>query len=337
MQCIPRPSIAMYSSLMVLSLVGNSLLIAIFYRSKRMRTPVHYFIMNMAASDLLIPTFSLPTLIGAAYHDWQWLDAKVLGTILYKLVMVVIGVSFTVSMFSMVAIAVDRFNAVVLPMKPALFSQKTCHRLIIVIWIVSVAVQGYYVEIHCEKEPKNISYLCLFGIIAFVLTLLYSIITFFLSRQKTDLHLASETVKLRATENRKITSMLVIIVIAFYLVWVPHHYYRFQNMDAIDNCSWVWKWIAESLHLFYTVVNFFVFVIFNETFREGCRELLRRKWLCTRCNACPLVSVTPQEHNINDPNLSQQSHDVENHELHGQDNARGKFTSAFLSPKATIL
>ena len=312
-------AIATYSSLMLLSLVGNSLLIAVFYRNKRIRTPIHYFIMNMAASDLLIPTFSLPTLISDVYHDWQWLDGGALGNILCKFVEVVNYVSINVSIFSMIAIAVDRSYAIVFPMKPALFSKRICHRLIIVIWIISVAVQGYYAQTFCEKESENISSLCLFGIIAFVLTLLYSIIIFFLYRQKTDLHLASETVKLRAKENRKVTSMLVIIVVAFYLAWVPFHFYRFQKQDAVDDCSSrVWKSIAETMPLFYTVVNFFVFVIFNETFREGCRQLLCRPWFCTKCNACSLVSVTPQEHHETAPNSCQQSHAVESLELQVQ-------------------
>ena len=56
-------AISMYSSFMVLSLVGNSLLITVFYRNKSLRTPVHCFIMNMTLSDLIIPIISLPTAI----------------------------------------------------------------------------------------------------------------------------------------------------------------------------------------------------------------------------------------------------------------------------------
>ena len=299
--------IATYSSLMMLSLVGNSLLIAVFYRNKSLRTPVHYFIMNMLVSDLIIPTISLPTSISVIYHDWQWMVGGGLGTVLCKFVSAAGFVSFSVSMFSMVAIAIDRFYAIVFVMKPALFSKKTCHRLIIASWIVSVAIQGYNVDaarlelegsnIYCDKGFDKISILCLFAITALVLTLLYSIMIVFLYHQKMDPHLANESVELRAKENRKITLMLVIIVIAFYLVWIPFLVFNLKEEDVVDECYWAWESIAGTLPMFYTVINSLVFVIFIETFREGCRQLLCRPWVCTKCNVCSLASVTPQEHN----------------------------------------
>ena len=299
------------------------LIIVVFFQKRTLRTPVHYFIMNMALSDLLISTISLPTLIGVAYYDFKWLVNGVLGAFLCKFAVIAVNVAIAVSVFSMLAIAVDRFNAIVLPLKPALFSQKTCHRLIIVVWIVSMTIQGYYFdasglvwkgnEIYCEPGLEKISSMCLFGVTAFILTMLYSIMILFLYCQRTDLHLASESVKLRAKENRKITSMLVIIMVAFYLVWVPFYVYYFKGKYVIDGCSWTR--VAEILPLFYVVINFVVFVIFNETFREGCRQLLCRPWFCTKCNACSLASAASQKHNNIDPNSIQQNHTVEILEL----------------------
>ena len=246
------------------------------------------------------------SLIGA-YHA---------STIFCKFWTIIVCVSIAVSVFSMVAIAVDRFYAIVFPMKPALFSKKTCRRLIIIIWIVSVVTEGFYFEMYCDECFQKISFLLLFGITAFVLTVLYSIIIVFLYRQKMDLHLASETVRLRAKENRKITSMLVLMVIAFYLVWIPFHVYNFQEKDVVNHCSWDWpKWIAGTLSLFYTVINSLVFVIFNETFREGCRELLCCPWFCTKCNACSLTSFPREGHANSAPHSNQQNHAVENVEL----------------------
>ena len=146
-------TISMYSSFMVLSLVGNSLLIAVFYRNKSLRTPVHCFIMNMTLSDLIIPIISLPTaIIRLTYHD---------STILCKIVSLVGCVSSVVSMSSMVAIAFDRFYAIVFPMKPPLFSQTSCQRVIIITWIVSVAIQGYYFDMYCDKSLGKYIFLLL--------------------------------------------------------------------------------------------------------------------------------------------------------------------------------
>ena len=297
-------AIAVYSSLFFFSLLGNVLIIVVFLRNKKLKTPLHYFIMNMALSDILSSAISLPTLIGVASHDWKWVVGGVLGDFLCKFAVIAVYVSIVVSALSMLAIAVDRFNAIVLPMKPALFSQKTCHRLIIVMWIVSVAVQGYYFDaaglvregnvVYCTQRLENISALCLFGITAFFLTMLYSIMIAFLYWQRMDLHLASTIVKIRAKKNRKITSMLVIIVVAFYLVWVPFFVYYLKGEGVFDFCYSAW--IAEMCPLFYVVINFVVFVIFNKTFREGCKQLLCLPWFCTKCNASSLTSSPPREH-----------------------------------------
>ena len=311
-------AIVIYSSFMFFSLLGNGLIIVVFYRNKSLRTSLHHFIMNMALSDLLISTISLPTLTGVAYFDFKWLVGGIMGALLCKFAVIAVKVSIAVSAFSMLAIAVDRFNAIVFPMKPALFCQKTCHRLIIVIWIISVAIQGYYFDaaglgregtgVYCKPGLEKISSLCLYAIVGFVLTVLYSIMIAFLYCQNKDLHLASEVVKLRAKENRKITSMLVIIVVAFYLVWASFYIYLFQGPGVNDECSWTR--IAEILPLFYVLINFIVFVIFNKTFRKGCKELLCRPWFCTKCNACSLASAPAQEHYNSAPKTIQQNPSV---------------------------
>ena len=56
---------------------------------------------------------------------------------------------------------------------------------------------------------------------AIVITVLYSSISVYLYRQKNNVRLASEIIQQRAKENRKITFMLVAVVVVFYIVWFP--------------------------------------------------------------------------------------------------------------------
>ena len=314
-------TISVYSILTLLSLVGNVLIVAVFYRNNRLRTTVHYFIVIMAVSDLLIPTIFLPMQITVVYYE-RWFIGGILGTTLCKFVWFTVYVSVAVSMISMVAIAVDRFYAIVFAMKLALFSQKNCKRLIIATWIFSMAIQSYYIyavrlegaETMCNYALERISFLCLFSSTALFLTALYSAIIVFLYHQKANLHLASKTVKLRAKENRRVTSMLVILVVAFYLVWILFFIHDFITQD-LDYCARKWKWIVKSMPLWYTVVNSVVFFIFNETFRQGSKELLCRPWFCSNLqqvhiNICSLASVSPQEHGNNASNSNHQIHDV---------------------------
>ena len=61
-----------------LSLMGNLLVVAVFYRNKTLRTPVHYFIVNMAISDLIIPVVVLPLVIAKEHNDSLWMLDEVI-------------------------------------------------------------------------------------------------------------------------------------------------------------------------------------------------------------------------------------------------------------------
>ena len=72
------------------------------------------------------------------------------------------------------------------------------------------------------KRINELLFLVLSAVSAVVLTVLYSSIIIFVHKQKNSIHMASEMVKCRAKENRKVTCMLVMVVIVFYVVWIPY-------------------------------------------------------------------------------------------------------------------
>ena len=105
---------------------------------------MHYFIVNMAISDLMISVVHLPWRISKTYRDGLWLVDGITGTVLSKLVFFAWPVSDGVSIVSMIVIAVERFRAILFPMKSASLSRNK-HRLIIATtWIISVALWGHF-------------------------------------------------------------------------------------------------------------------------------------------------------------------------------------------------
>ena len=111
-----------YCLLLVVSLIGNCLIVVIVYRTQTMRKPINFFIVNMAMSDLLYPIFLLPRILTQLYLD-SWLISGPLGQFLCKLMNSLSSVSLGVSAQSLVLIAVDRFGAVVFPSVPLLLVQ----------------------------------------------------------------------------------------------------------------------------------------------------------------------------------------------------------------------
>ena len=110
----------------VVSLVGNSFIGITVYKTKKLRKPINYFIVNMAMSDLLYPIFFFPREMTYLYVDHQWLISGPLGQALCKLVPFLADVSTVVSIQNLVLIAVDRFGAVVFPLRSPLISSKLC-------------------------------------------------------------------------------------------------------------------------------------------------------------------------------------------------------------------
>ena len=127
-----------YCLVVLVSLAGNTVIGIIVYKTKTMRKPINFLIVNMAMSDLLIPIFLIPWDIQLLYIK-SWLIGGPLGQALCKLVYILPLVSLSVSIQSLVLIAVDRFGAVVFPLRSPLISSKLCPIFILATWIVAMA------------------------------------------------------------------------------------------------------------------------------------------------------------------------------------------------------
>ena len=76
--------------------------------------------------------------------DSQWFISGPLGQALCKLVSFLTDVSSFVSIQSLILIAVDRFGAVVFPLRSPLISSKLCPFFILTTWIFALAVYSPY-------------------------------------------------------------------------------------------------------------------------------------------------------------------------------------------------
>ena len=101
---------------------------------------VNYFIVNMAMSDVIFTLVLFPVEITGLATDWRCHVSGILGSILCKFVDFAKKASLLVSVQSLVWIAIDRFVAVVFPVKLAgLISTKVRSVAIISTWILASA------------------------------------------------------------------------------------------------------------------------------------------------------------------------------------------------------
>ena len=132
-----------YAAIMLFSLLGNTAVIVIVLKNKRMRTTTNYLLVNMAVSDLLISAFAVPRELTEIYTGpRRWLLDGLAGLILCKLVYVFQDISTAVSIQSLVVMAIERYHGVVFPFHPPIATSKVCKVVIPVIWTVAIGVHG---------------------------------------------------------------------------------------------------------------------------------------------------------------------------------------------------
>ena len=225
--------IAVLSIILLFSSVGNLLLIIMVYKRKELRKTVNYFIVNMAVSDLVFPLTAIPIELAktAASSSWQWPIGGTAGLAFCKLKNFLTVVSVTVSNIgSLVCIALDRFVAVVLPMKIHFVSSRLRVVAIMSTWIFAFIVSELVEEngkMTCQRKNNTllgITYgyvrMALLNITPLLLiTALYCAIAFTLQRQ--DRVLRCSAVRQNDLRKRQAIKMSFCVIASFYLFFVP--------------------------------------------------------------------------------------------------------------------
>ncbi|XP_041654687.1 orexin receptor type 2-like [Cheilinus undulatus] len=126
--------ILVYSFNFLLCMVGNILVCLIVLVNRRMRTVTNLFIFNLAISDLLVGIFCIPTtLMDNLITGWPFSNT------VCKMRGFVQGVSVSVSVFTLVAIAVERFRCIVYPQQPKT-TVRVAKAAIVLIWVLAMMI-----------------------------------------------------------------------------------------------------------------------------------------------------------------------------------------------------
>ena len=119
------------------SFTGRKPLIIMTVYEKLKKTD-KFFHRKQASSVLLYPIFWIPLKL-SHLHTISFLIGGQLGQAFCKLVPFFANLSFVVSIQNLILIAVDRFGAVVFPLRSPLIRSKLCPFFILSTWIVAVA------------------------------------------------------------------------------------------------------------------------------------------------------------------------------------------------------
>ncbi|KAM6447824.1 gastrin/cholecystokinin type B receptor [Liasis olivaceus] len=132
--------VLLYSVIFLLGLCGNALIITVLVVNKRLRTVTNSFLLSLALSDLMVALFCLPfTIIPNLMHSF------IFGKVICKAIAYLMGVSVSVSTFSLVAIAIERYSAICRPLQSRVWQTRShAYRVIATTWMLSALLMLPY-------------------------------------------------------------------------------------------------------------------------------------------------------------------------------------------------
>ena len=286
--------------IIVVSLAGNSLIIMLVYKTPNLRKPINYFIANMAFSDLLYPLFGCPWLLSSLYTPW--IIGGQLGQALCKLIVFFGDVSAVVSIQNLILIAVDRFGAVVFPLRSPLIRSKWCPFFILATWVVAVAVSLPYLfsmklvdnsgKMYCidrwkeafgesSSHPhfKLVIYILFIYIPVLLLIIMYSFIFIKLKAQAHPGEHSSNIEQQRQRRNRNVLYMSIAIISVFVFCWLPFITNEFilvyRSSSTHFSCSFsLYNEVTFSIVDAYVALNPIICFTFSSNYRLGLKRLI---------------------------------------------------------------
>ena len=291
-----------YCLIFIVSLVANSLIVMIVYKTPNLRKPINYFIANMASSDLLYAIFWMPWNL-SHLHTNSFLIGGQLGQALCKLVPFFGNLSFFVSIQNLILIAVDRFGAVVFPLRSPLIRSKLCPFFILSTWIVAVAVsspdlftnelvenpEGTLCVVEWKKAFGESSSFASFVLASFslfiyipvlLLVILYSIIVIKLKTQAHPGEQSANSQQQRDRRNRNVLHMSIAIVTVFVFCWLPNSInfliMLYQNTLTHLSCSfWIYYKVTGYILTAYCAINPVICFMFSSNYRKALKRLIK--------------------------------------------------------------
>ncbi|XP_061742713.1 G-protein coupled receptor 83 [Nerophis ophidion] len=286
--------VAAYSVIIVISLFGNTLVCHVIVKNKRTQSATSVFIMNLAVADVFITVLNTPfTLVRFVHSTW------VFGRTMCHVSRFVQYCSLHVSTLTLTAIAVDRRQVILHPLRPRMTSTQGSV-WVAVIWIMAscfslphAIYQKLFTFTFSQErerslcipdfpEPSDVSWKyidLLTFILLYMLPLLIITVSYTTVARRLWHHnaIGDATTAQHANQKRKrhrTVAMLLMVVVVFAVCWFPLNCYvvllSSQAIHSSNVLYFCFHWLAMSS----TCYNPFIYCCLNPNFRQELRLLL---------------------------------------------------------------
>ncbi|KFM73569.1 Neuropeptide Y receptor, partial [Stegodyphus mimosarum] len=123
----------MYITVSVAAIGGNGMVVYIVLAYQRMRTVTNFFIINLAVGDILMACLCIPFgfVSNLLLQYWPF------GAVMCVLVSYAQVVSVFISAYTLIAISIDRYIAILYPLRPRM-TKLQAKLIIVLVWIVAL-------------------------------------------------------------------------------------------------------------------------------------------------------------------------------------------------------
>ena len=305
-----------YSANLIISIFGNSILIGAIVNYSRAQTVMNYYVINMAAADLLTTVFDMAVQIWhyglmIAHKPFEWLHGSV-GVFLCKCIVFIQGTAIACTVFTLAAIAVNRFLAVMFSLRRSRRNSTTVLLLSFSSGCVLSPLRHRCYTSCVLKKCKVCRFVWRIGSLCLTTDLRQNIILglcldLFICVSSSDdrdsvlrhcfQSLGIRTVpgnstapnQLHEIETRKkILKICMTVVLVFALCWLPFYIYLMMLFVAGEHGDCGPPKNVAFLGLFFghanSSINPFIYIIFKGDYKKGMKKVLRRCYFPYKSN-----------------------------------------------------
>ncbi|KAM9314884.1 somatostatin receptor type 3 [Pholidichthys leucotaenia] len=277
-----------YGIVCVVGLVGNTLVIHVIVNYTKNESVTNIYILNLAIADELF-MLGLPFLAAQnALLSWPF------GSLMCRVVMTVDAINQFTSIFCLTVMSVDRYLAVVHPIRSSWWRRPSVAKSISgTVWVGSiVVVLPVVVFADVLKDDGNCSivwpepaevwktsfivYTCTVGFFCplLVICLCYLLIVI---KVRSVAKRAQATSSRRRKSERKITRMVVVVVAVFVFCWLPFYALNILNLLMVlpRDFRWLYFFVVV-LSYANSCANPILYGFLSENFKRGFRKALCR-------------------------------------------------------------
>ncbi|XP_005373156.1 PREDICTED: galanin receptor type 1 [Chinchilla lanigera] len=306
-------TLLVFALIFVLGVLGNSLVITVLARSKpgQPRSTTNLFILNLSVADLAYLLFCVP-FQATVYALPTW----VLGAFVCKFTHYVFTVSMLVSIFTLAAMSVDRYVAIVHSRRSS--SLRVSRNALLgvgFIWALSIFMASpvaYHQRLFhrdisnqtfCWEQWPNPSHKKAYVVCTFVFGYLLPLllICFCYAKVLNHLHKKLKNMSKKSETSKKKTAQTVlVVVVVFGISWLPHHIIHLWaefGTFPLTPASFFFRITAHCLAYSNSSVNPIIYAFLSENFRKAYKQVFK----CHIQNESPLNENKENKSRIDTP------------------------------------